>query len=418
MDRSKMQIYGSTCQDPDSVYSVFFLTVRCMGVIGQQGDTLAGFAVGKQHMGEMYEVLRFIEHGSQCRQSMDYVQGTILIYYLRDNPQMDKSVLFGWFMQLGTGLDQYRRCRRGQPYRYLNPYSILVSEEGRMLLLDPDAPENEFVRKKMQQRAVRAHFVKPVVEAGRTGTESCDLFGFGRTVQFMLACIRVSPELTRREERRLLRFIDHCTVNEKKRYQDVREAMGDLPVFSEKDPRVHGKRGPVCLGVAAVLLLLMMSFGSIRKEEESEPMTLAEAAGREEGQQDAVLSDLVEDTSEALDSALLENTTRSNREILLSGRKLELKLLQSLAAVYEREELTEDAVRAYGRLIEIEEREKMIEEAGIRKMQLEAKAGMQAQAVLTGEAVLEKIGESRTVAQLIREYSAPESGEVQTDAGE
>ena len=31
----------------------------------------------KMNMEEMYEVLRFIEHGTQCRQSMDCVEGII-----------------------------------------------------------------------------------------------------------------------------------------------------------------------------------------------------------------------------------------------------------------------------------------------------------------------------------------------------
>ena len=46
----------------------------------------------KMNMEEMYEVLRFIEHGAQCRQSMDCVEGTILIYYLRDHPTVEKHI--------------------------------------------------------------------------------------------------------------------------------------------------------------------------------------------------------------------------------------------------------------------------------------------------------------------------------------
>ena len=45
-------------------------------------------------MDEMYEVLRFIEHGTQCRQSVDCVEGSLLIYYLRDNPGVHKQMLF------------------------------------------------------------------------------------------------------------------------------------------------------------------------------------------------------------------------------------------------------------------------------------------------------------------------------------
>lgn len=404
-------------------------------------------------MGEMYEVLRFIEHGSQCRQSMDYVQGTILIYYLRDSPQVEKSVLFGWFMQIGTSLDQYRRCRKGQPYRYLNPYSILVSEEGRLLLLDPDSPENDFILKRMQQRAVRAHFVKPALDAGRRGTGG-DLFGFGRTVQFMLACTHVSPPLTRREEMCLMRFIDRCTVNEKKRYEDVRQALDELPVFSERRAAVKGKGRVIALGTAAVLLLCAVSCGIFMEEYRNGQAERAEAAeetaearseeraeataeepemarempdfvsgeqGEErdpDGTDPAALPELVQETAAALDAALLENTSQGNQEVLLAGKELEQKTLRALAAAYEREEMAENAIRAYRRLIEVEDRSGMIEQAGIRKMELEAAAGMYAQAVLTGEEVLERVGESQTVTERIQQYRALESGEVQTDAAE
>ena len=110
----------------------------------------------------MYEVLRFIEHGAHCRQSMDCIRGTILIRYLKENPEIGKAGLFGWFRQLCVCVDQYHRCRKQKEYRYLNPYSIVVSEEGELLLLDLESPENAFVMKQMQKHAVRNHFVKPV----------------------------------------------------------------------------------------------------------------------------------------------------------------------------------------------------------------------------------------------------------------
>lgn len=384
-------------------------------------------------MGELYEVLRFIEHGGQCRQSLDCVQGTILIYYLRDHPQVDKSALFGWFMQIGTGLDQYRRCRKGRSYRYLNPYSILVSEEGRMLLLDPDSPENAFIRKKMQQRAVRAHFVRPALEAGRKGAAYGDLFGFGKTVQFMLACTRVTPPLTRREEFRLAKFVDRCTVNEKRKYEDIRQALNDIPLYNERSSTFRGKGRVLFLGSAAVLLLCAVCFGifrdgsrrgtgripetaeTVKAAEPSEKPEAAENAGTQEL---SALPELVRETGAALDAVLLENTAEGNQDVLTAAKELERKALHAFAEACEREEMTDDAILAYGRLLEIEEQKEKVEQAGVRKMELEAESGLYAQAVLTGERVLEKTGSSQTVARLMQEYSAPESGEVQADAAE
>lgn len=69
---------------------------------------------------QTYEVFRFIDYGAQCRQSLDCVEGSLLIYYLKEYPRVEKRCLFDWFGQLCHLLEQYQRCKRGQPYRYLN----------------------------------------------------------------------------------------------------------------------------------------------------------------------------------------------------------------------------------------------------------------------------------------------------------
>ena len=85
-------------------------------------------------MEKMYEVLRFVEKGTECQPSIDCLQGELLIYYLRDNTQLDKAVLFEWFRQIAGEIRKYQQSRRGQNYRCLTPYSIVVTEEGELLL--------------------------------------------------------------------------------------------------------------------------------------------------------------------------------------------------------------------------------------------------------------------------------------------
>ena len=62
----------------------------------------------------MYEVFRFIDQGTRCRQSLDCVEGTLLAYYLRDNPEGEKAVLCAGFRQVGQRLEHVRRCRGGK----------------------------------------------------------------------------------------------------------------------------------------------------------------------------------------------------------------------------------------------------------------------------------------------------------------
>ena len=184
-------------------------------------------------MEKMYEVLRFVEKGTECQPGIDCLQGELLIYYLRDNTQLDKAVLFEWFRQIAGEIRKYQQSRRGQNYRCLTPYSIIVTEEGELLLLNPDAQENEFVMKKMQQKAVRSHFIRPTASGSRKNC-SVDLFGYGKILQFLLAYTEQIPELSRSEERKLERIIERCTGGGRRHYDKISQVIRDLPEEREE----------------------------------------------------------------------------------------------------------------------------------------------------------------------------------------
>lgn len=195
----------------------------------------------KQNMEKMYEVLKFIEHGTHCRQSMDCVQGMILLDFMKENPAVEKAVLLKWFRQLAVCVDQFHRCRGRQNYRYLNPCSVLVSESGKILLLDMEAADNAPAMKQMQSRAMRSHFVKPLYEMGTGRSFDADIYAYGKTIQFMLAYLEVEPALTKREELRLSRVIRRCTGESKKRYEEFRQIVNELPVPAGRKTNSRGK---------------------------------------------------------------------------------------------------------------------------------------------------------------------------------
>ena len=45
-------------------------------------------------METMYEVLRFVDQGVDCRQTIDCLEGKLLIYYLQEQPEMKKQRLW------------------------------------------------------------------------------------------------------------------------------------------------------------------------------------------------------------------------------------------------------------------------------------------------------------------------------------
>lgn len=378
----------------------------------------------------MYEVLKFIEHGTQCRQSMDSERGELLICRLRQNRRLEKEVLFDWFRQIGVSLDQFHRCRKGQRYRYLNPYSIVAAENGRVYLLDLEAAENEPVIKKMQNQTVKKHFVKPVYGAGSDFEGDVDLFGYGRTMQFVLAYITVVPRLSRKEEKKLARIISRCTEFSKKGYSDVRQAAGDIPTgrgrpLPERTRRKIFAGAAGCLGVLAALSLILTgtegepsspAVGGKAEEVNAQSGKEREDLLPEDGGQ-LTNEEYIAGAGQILRDCLLENTVQGNEEALLLGKEMELAAVRSLAAAYERQDMTDEAVLAYGRLLEIEEGTVQIEDAAQKKMKLEAHRGQYAQAVLTGEEALKKVEDSEKLRQLIEEYRALQNGQEDgTDA--
>lgn len=208
-----------------------------------------------------YEVIRFVRHQNRCHPAMDCVPGQLLIYRVQQYPEMEKKEALEWARKLAEQLEMYHHCKNGQPYRYLNPYSVLVTRDGDVALLDLEAQSNEFVLRNMQKRAMRNHFVRPIVHIKESERQFLDLYGYGKTVQFILANVKIRPALTRGEERRLARVIEKCTCeNPKKQFVELEQIKKELPVAREEDLGVWKKRIAYVV-VPVVSLAVSVSLG-------------------------------------------------------------------------------------------------------------------------------------------------------------
>lgn len=392
-------------------------------------------------MEEMYEVLSFVEHGAHCRQAMDCVQGTLLIEYLREKPEVDKYVLFDWFRKIAVSMERYHRCRNYQNYKYLNPYSVVVMEDEDIRLLDMEAPENGFVMKQMQKRAMRSHFVKPVYEMESWRKNGADLFAYGKTVRFILACAYPVPELSRWEEARLMKLTERCMGETKREYEDFQDVLKELPAVKKKnrpEKRKMERRTIGLAGGAAACVILCAALAAGRQGlasgseswEQEEPEMVEEAAVSAQpdittemaAQPDITTEasdpeEIVEQAAEILESYMAFNDENGWKKAVYLGEKLEEEAVRYLAAAYRKTGDGEAAQKAYGRLIELGESADEIEEAGLGKMELEAETGNYDQAVQTGRSVLEKIGDSEPISARIAEYEASGGAETGTSGG-
>lgn len=364
-----------------------------------------------------YEVLRFIEHGNRCRPAMDCVPGELLIYRVRRYPEIEKENLFSWIKQLIIQIELYHRCRNNECYRYINPYTVLVTKNDDILLLDMDAKSNGFVLKSMQKRAMREHFVKPAVHIKENTRSALDLYGYAKTMQFILASMKVSPVLTRWEEYRLARIIEKClSENPKKQYEDLKQIEKELPTIR----RMAGNRLHR-MGISAITALLLgvglyTWFGGwenrngrgdyvqtekMKHIESDTENIVQENVGAAEGPADGM--DMAEEKVYAMEQYLLRNTVKDNQEVIRQGEELHREILRYLAAAYDREQSKERALQVYRDLCIFENQMEYLEEAYTRRIVLERELyPMENLAVETGKEAMERFPASE---QLAKDYA-------------
>lgn len=376
---------------------------------------------------------------------MDCVPGVLLIYRVKHCPEMEKEIVYQWFRDILVQMEQYRKCHNDQSYRYINPYSLLVTKENHILLLDLDAESNAFVLKNMQTRAMRNHFVKPIVHIKENSSLSLDLYGYAQTVQFILAGTQIVPSLNRWEELRLSNLIEKClSEDQKKQFETIQQVIKKLPsVKNQTKEKKKGKKEThskkrLLIGLGVFLLALFCGAFAFRETEQkkqaesySEKKEIVqekpkgkEKAEKKEGeewsegekrtQKTETMEQLKEDSKPVdgleqleeemteMEQFLLQNTRKENQQVIEQGELMQRELFRYLAAAYDREEEKEKALRTYEILCELEEQPDFLENAYVRRISLEMELDAYGRkAIETGKEAREKFPDSESVG---REY--------------
>lgn len=184
---------------------------------------------------EGYDVLRLIEHNAKCYVSSEYVEGKPLIQWLKYHPNLSKEQLFLWIHELAKQLEYIHKCRGNPCYRYVNPYSIIITKEKSLYLLDMNAKSSEQELLLMRRRKVREHFLPPEEAYYQTESVSLDIYGLGKTIQYLLAMSQPDPNLTLWEEIRFQKIIKKSLNRHSKgTYAQVSELRRQLPVYHER----------------------------------------------------------------------------------------------------------------------------------------------------------------------------------------
>lgn len=281
-----------------------------------------------------YDVLRIVVHSDRCYMSTDYIKGKQLIVWLKYHSRIDKEILFGWIRELLENLEHFHQCRGNPCYQYVNPYSIIVGENDKLYLLDLGSREQNDLLHLMQRRYVRENFLSPDNQYYQKISVQEDIYGFGKTVQYLLSAVEAEPALKKTEEFRLKNMISRCVNrNSKKCYQTIQD-------ISEHFPMNRKKEQDKLLSIRKVLVCAVIMIGFIIAAAQITGSKARNQNARKEGSISNDLSDV-----QKVDGKILEDYREEMRqkqeqwefekqEIEETHAKRERKLEYELALLY------------------------------------------------------------------------------------
>lgn len=240
---------------------------------------------------EGYDVLRLIEHGQGCYISVDYVEGRQLIWWLKYHPNLSKEQLFIWIHELVKQLECIHKCRGKPCYQYVNPYSIIITEEKELYFLDMNAESNARFLPTMRRRSVREYFLPPEEAYYQEASVSLDIYGLGRTIQYLLSMSEPEEPLSRREEVRFQKIISKSLERRSGRtYCQVSELRRQLPLYRISKKSIPKKKTIVLataflLAAGAAVLWKQESFrqeeSAVEDDLKDEKLRIAEGTEKE-----------------------------------------------------------------------------------------------------------------------------------------
>lgn len=154
---------------------------------------------------EEYEVIKFVERGTDCYIISDYVEGITLYRWIQLHEEIEKTILEKWIRELIRQLDLFHKQKDSSKYTHLNPYTIIVMQDEKIALLS--------LEEKIP--CLKGKFAKQFQL--ENPNQDIDLYCLGRTIQFIMAHTKCVPYLRKREEIKLLTFVKKCLKNTHKK---------------------------------------------------------------------------------------------------------------------------------------------------------------------------------------------------------
>lgn len=205
-----------------------------------------------------YAVLRFVDKNGYCHMVSDYVKGSSIAGYIKEHPRMERQHFFHLLSQITTVALQYSKWQDEDSYGYMNPYAFILAGE-ELTMLDTKDEENEEVIAFMQKKNIRSLFMRPHRVLTLKMNFDDDMYGLGKTLQFLAAKCELIPKMSRREEKILKRVISKCLDEKKKSVKDLKEVNRELRQLEGTENKKNTGRGVkrviIVVSAGAVILV-------------------------------------------------------------------------------------------------------------------------------------------------------------------
>ena len=178
-----------------------------------------------------FETYKFVDHGGKIQSVLDYIEGESLFYKIQNSVQFSKAQLFKWLNELCMQLEYYHKHKH-HAYQYLNPYTIIITKDHRIRLLNLDSKENEDILIYIQKVVIRDLFYYQ--SNSKRNKIYTDYYSLGKLLQFLLSCGNFIPRLKVRETRIFSKIIQKCLSNDSEtQFQNMKQLQKKFPKVKE-----------------------------------------------------------------------------------------------------------------------------------------------------------------------------------------
>lgn len=291
-----------------------------------------------------YDIIKMVQHGKYCERIQDTVSGQQLIYWVKYHPQVEKEELWQLIRKLLLQITWFHKHGESQTYGYLTPYSVIIREDGEIYLLDTEAEESRQIMRQIQSRTVRNYFVNSEIYRQKGICEAADIYGFGKTVQYLLSQSEANPPLTKKEEYQLARMIQNCLDTDgEKGFSDFQMVQKHFSKWCVRKSGGEAKKRTKVIGLTCVSgIILCIIIGKILSGSSEEAVTVVKekenAVQEKERETDNYAADLEEADQAEENSQIVQEILEKEKTVEGQVAALE-KYLEKLQGNQEKEEV-------------------------------------------------------------------------------